>query len=68
MTVWQGINGLIVCSFVMIVSANLHAVKDAWARQMEDGNYMHVLENWKDKEKHWLEKSLFPEKGFITVK
>lgn len=67
-TVWQGINGLIVCSFVMIVSANLHAVKDAWARQMEDGNYMHVLENWKEKEKHWLEKSLFPEKGFITAK
>jgi len=33
----------------MIVSANLHAVKDAWARQMEDGNYMHVLENWKEK-------------------
>lgn len=52
----------------MIVSANLHAVKDAWARQMEDGNYMHVLENWKEKKKHWLEKSLFSGKGFITEK
>lgn len=20
---------------------------------MEDGNYMHVLENWKEKKKHW---------------
>ena len=54
-TVWQRINNLTVSSFLIIVSANLPAAGDAWARQMEDGNYMDSLGNLK--EKCWLKNS-----------